>query len=116
LNHDANIRPRHCCNESAALSPNDSPHFRKALHEDCGHLIAREISIRQDEGANGRTEQSFPFVFPVPDSIVFRQKDPSLRPDDGKPVRILCVRREMVVVNLNDRAGASESVRDLVLA
>ncbi len=37
-------------------------------------------------------------------------------PITGSGVRILCVRREMVVVNLNEPTGPSKSVSDLVLA
>ncbi len=52
----------------------------------------------------------------VPDSIVFRQNDPSFCAHHRKPFRVLCVSREVIVVNLNERTGASKSVSDLVLS
>lgn len=44
----------------------------------------------------------------VPDTLVLRQNDPAPRPDDGEPIRILCVRREVVIVNLNGLACPTE--------
>lgn len=108
LNDDAYARPSHSSDERAALSLGDSSHLRKAVDKDRGHLIAGKTSVGQNEGANAGSQQSLAFVLSVPDSVVLRKHDPSPCSHSRKPLQVFCVRREVVVMDLDQGTCTTE--------
>ena len=46
---------------------------------------------------------------PVSDAVIFGQNDPAFSPHARKPVFVLGIRREIVVMDVDGRAGQAES-------
>jgi hypothetical protein len=114
--HDPYGRFRYRCNETRAFLGGNLLDLPEGIYENCRHLVAGEVSIREHEGAHSSIEECLTFMLTVADPIVLRQNNPASLPHDREPVRVLCVSRKVIVVNFDTDTRLTKGRCDLVFA
>ncbi len=89
-------------------------HCGKCLDEYFRHLGALKITGRKHECPHPRFYDGRHCRSPISNQTVLRQDSPSFPTSFLQPFLILCVWREMIIMNVNFDARLAEGIRDFV--
>ena len=88
----------------------------ECFHKDLSHFLALQISRGQAKRRHARPHKRKPFDVSVPDAMVFGQDDPPALSGFSKPVFVLGIGREVVVVDVEGCTGLAERDSDALLS